>query len=243
LNNSELIIKANELLEKSEQNIFSDLDEKYESTSIINTLYRENICLHTNENNSVCETIISYLDNGLFINDNCYIKKISNILYYSRNHRTFMKYLDNIKEKIKKYIIDNYNVPQSLHLERNFIFPFDDHYPIFHYINNEHTNNEHINNEYTNNEYIHDEHTNNDDVKLVVEQDVIDNMKTFNFNKNIHENYDKCIICYENFVENDIIFDIPCNHFFHKSCLSKWLKNHSYKCPICKEKIANYVNK
>ena len=33
---------------------------------------------------------------------------------------------------------------------------------------------------------------------------------------------------------------IKCNHIFHPECIDKWLCEHSYKCPICREPAGEY---
>ena len=45
-----------------------------------------------------------------------------------------------------------------------------------------------------------------------------------------------CVICYENFDENSTIYNLVCNHIFHKKCLLEWSKYSDF-CPICKEEL------
>ena len=46
----------------------------------------------------------------------------------------------------------------------------------------------------------------------------------------------RCIICMEDFQNNDTVTYLPCIHFFHKQCIKQWFNNRS-ECPICKLKI------
>ena len=43
----------------------------------------------------------------------------------------------------------------------------------------------------------------------------------------------KCVICIEEFKDEDLVTNLPCVHMFHTTCLKKWIK---YKkiCPICR---------
>lgn len=57
------------------------------------------------------------------------------------------------------------------------------------------------------------------------------------------ENCDSCSVCLESLdlestvVPTDIsIARLPCNHFFHKSCISKWFSKHT-SCPVCRYKL------
>ena len=47
----------------------------------------------------------------------------------------------------------------------------------------------------------------------------------------------ECFICMENFVENEVITKIKCDHIFHKDCIKPWLCKQSTKCPICRVEV------
>ena len=46
----------------------------------------------------------------------------------------------------------------------------------------------------------------------------------------------KCVICIEEYKDEDLVTNLPCVHMFHTACLRKWIK---YKkiCPICRSHI------
>jgi E3 ubiquitin-protein ligase RNF115/126 len=46
----------------------------------------------------------------------------------------------------------------------------------------------------------------------------------------------ECSICFENFVDNDIVTKITCGHSYHDNCLLDWLKLHN-NCPICRYEL------
>lgn len=56
------------------------------------------------------------------------------------------------------------------------------------------------------------------------------------FNKNQSLNNKICSICQCNFSLNEKLRLLPCMHFYHCKCISKWLRN-SNKCPICQHPI------
>ncbi|CAD8153982.1 unnamed protein product [Paramecium pentaurelia] len=56
---------------------------------------------------------------------------------------------------------------------------------------------------------------------------------------NQHQNDDnhiKCMICLEDYQENQIVRTMPCWHYFHQECIDKWL-HKSTLCPICKTEV------
>ena len=54
----------------------------------------------------------------------------------------------------------------------------------------------------------------------------------------LDEEKKKCLICIENFKNNDDSIILPCIHIFHSECIKKWMKKKNL-CPICKSKIDN----
>ena len=58
--------------------------------------------------------------------------------------------------------------------------------------------------------------------------------------KNLDEKlkkFDTCLICLDEFKEENIIRKINCDHIFHKECIDSWLLNESYKCPLCRNSV------
>ena len=80
-------------------------------------------------------------------------------------------------------------------------------------------------------------------VKLVVEKDELDNIKTCKYkelDEDIKNANPKCIICQSDFNKLNKVRILKCNHVYHNRCIDKWLTKISYKCPICREGCANY---
>ena len=46
----------------------------------------------------------------------------------------------------------------------------------------------------------------------------------------------ECSICLENYMKNDMVIILSCNHSFHEPCLKEWFKNNN-SCPHCRESI------
>lgn len=45
-------------------------------------------------------------------------------------------------------------------------------------------------------------------------------------------NCDTCALCFQKFIEGDIISTAPCSRSFHENCLAEWLKTNP-TCPTC----------
>jgi len=52
--------------------------------------------------------------------------------------------------------------------------------------------------------------------------------------KDIKEN--KCSICLEEYIENNDIIKLNCDHQYHKECIKEWLKINN-NCPHCRKNI------
>ena len=60
--------------------------------------------------------------------------------------------------------------------------------------------------------------------------------------KGVKEGNEKCVICYENFKENEKVKMTGCFHIFHFNCIKKWIESkedmeESPDCPICRRSL------
>ena len=53
------------------------------------------------------------------------------------------------------------------------------------------------------------------------------------FHKALFEDNCQCIICMENFSENELVKQLLCGHIFHGDCIDHWLSQQK-NCPFCK---------
>ena len=52
----------------------------------------------------------------------------------------------------------------------------------------------------------------------------------------VNTNDIECSICFEDFIEDEELVILDCNHLFHAKCISHWvIKKHS--CPLCRSYI------
>ena len=49
----------------------------------------------------------------------------------------------------------------------------------------------------------------------------------------LEEGKKRCMICLEDFIPKIKVKVLPCLHFFHPTCIEKWIQNKQF-CPICK---------
>ncbi|XP_017046673.1 E3 ubiquitin-protein ligase RNF13 [Drosophila ficusphila] len=54
---------------------------------------------------------------------------------------------------------------------------------------------------------------------------------------NANNKYDTCVICLEDFIEDDKLRVLPCSHPYHTHCIDPWLTENRRVCPICKRKV------
>lgn len=47
------------------------------------------------------------------------------------------------------------------------------------------------------------------------------------------DDYNKCVICLEDFEPKEVVMVTPCNHIFHEDCILPWVKSHG-RCPVCR---------
>jgi hypothetical protein len=70
--------------------------------------------------------------------------------------------------------------------------------------------------------------------------DDINKLKTFEYKGNLKlvNDNNTCNICLEDYIDNDNIKSLPCDHIFHISCIDHWLKINKV-CPVCKWRITD----
>lgn len=73
-------------------------------------------------------------------------------------------------------------------------------------------------------------------VKKVIEN--IDDIK-LDIVKEKH-NANECIVCYDNFVETDLVRILECKHMAHRNCIDNYLLKESHLCPMCKRPAGKY---
>jgi len=44
----------------------------------------------------------------------------------------------------------------------------------------------------------------------------------------------ECTVCQEDYKDEESLLHLPCNHNFHKACVTEWLLRHN-TCPICRK--------
>jgi len=57
-----------------------------------------------------------------------------------------------------------------------------------------------------------------------------------NRNTPVSAEQESCVICFEDYTNDDIIRLLPCYHFFHQECVDTWLRLNS-TCPFCRNPI------
>ena len=76
-----------------------------------------------------------------------------------------------------------------------------------------------------------------EDVKICLSEEQFDNLDKECYEE-LGEGHDnKCLICIDDFIEEDNIVKTKCCHLFHYDCLKKWLCYESNKCPVCRIEI------
>lgn len=44
----------------------------------------------------------------------------------------------------------------------------------------------------------------------------------------------ECVVCLENFVNEELLMGLPCGHAFHQNCIVVWLAEGQHCCPVCR---------
>ena len=77
----------------------------------------------------------------------------------------------------------------------------------------------------------------NQEMKNVVvstDDNVVDELPSTKLEKNCEE---KCTICMGSMEENEFVSELKCSHTFHTDCIKPYLKEYTYKCPVCRAEV------
>ncbi|XP_034546179.1 E3 ubiquitin-protein ligase RNF103 isoform X2 [Notolabrus celidotus] len=44
----------------------------------------------------------------------------------------------------------------------------------------------------------------------------------------------ECVVCLENFLNEELLMGLPCGHAFHQQCIMVWLASSRHCCPVCR---------
>lgn len=75
-----------------------------------------------------------------------------------------------------------------------------------------------------------EEEMNRKHVKVAVET----KLKEEEWEENMGGGSGACTICLEDFGAGEKVGRMPCAHYFHKECISKWLVEECNSCPLCR---------
>ena len=76
-----------------------------------------------------------------------------------------------------------------------------------------------------------------EDVKVTLDQSIFDKLPLIVFPDCNHKIEEPCNICMEDYIDGDILKQLPCNHYYHKDCISQWLCNEKTTCPMCRKDV------
>jgi hypothetical protein len=82
----------------------------------------------------------------------------------------------------------------------------------------------------------------NKKVNVVVNKDILKKIRNRQYkflSENIKQLNKCCPICLDDYQETIKVKVLPCHHAFHGDCITKWLTEENYKCPICRKEIGN----
>ena len=74
-------------------------------------------------------------------------------------------------------------------------------------------------------------------LRLLFEETFVEEVLPVNKPNLIDAGAQSCSICFDDIVEGESVYDIPCKHQFHLQCLEKWLNRRKDSCPLCRQKM------
>ena len=79
---------------------------------------------------------------------------------------------------------------------------------------------------------------NNDETNNILNQLILTKIEDIN---KLNDENKKCVICLEDFKNNDKSIYLPCFHLFHEKCINNWFNMNKGFCPFCRTIINNVI--
>ncbi|EKX37339.1 hypothetical protein GUITHDRAFT_97280, partial [Guillardia theta CCMP2712] len=67
-----------------------------------------------------------------------------------------------------------------------------------------------------------------------VPKEIVDSFETRTWRREHSRGKLECYICLEEYVEEEVLRKLPCNHEFHSKCIDRWLLEVHRTCPCCR---------
>jgi len=55
------------------------------------------------------------------------------------------------------------------------------------------------------------------------------------------DNNNRCCICLCDYIRNQRLRVLPCQHFFHTRCIERWLTRINSDCPLCRSDVIEHI--
>jgi hypothetical protein len=70
--------------------------------------------------------------------------------------------------------------------------------------------------------------------KKIISEEGLTQLTTIKYDKNKDNTITSCPIMCVDFEDSEEITQLPCNHYFNKAGILKWLKEEKAECPVCR---------
>lgn len=81
--------------------------------------------------------------------------------------------------------------------------------------------------------------SNQSDVITSLDNNEITKLNTYDLEEDLTHN---CVICMDNMKKTEKVIKLKCNHTFHCNCITPYLQDYNYKCPICRIELGPTKN-
>lgn len=83
-----------------------------------------------------------------------------------------------------------------------------------------------------------DENENDDeeynDIVVTLDTSELEKLKKFQLENKLDFN---CVVCLADLEKDEHAIELNCGHIYHSDCIETYLKEYSYKCPICRKEV------